>query len=108
MDKKQKNLDELIEDCLITDFSDIKLSELEKNEIKSKFPRKWWKKTVEISWGKALAAGVVGAVVYGYVLGQLVWVSPQDLEANKLNDFYIEQKIGEQVVRISLNSNGGK
>ncbi|MFZ5945973.1 MAG: hypothetical protein ACOYVD_17930 [Bacillota bacterium] len=108
MAEKHKNLDKLIEDCLIADFSDIKLSELEKNKIKSKLPQKWWKKSVEISWGEALAAGIVGAVVYGYVLGQLVWVSPQDLEANKLNDFYIEQKIGEQVVRISLNSNGGK
>ncbi|KJS85312.1 MAG: hypothetical protein JM58_09040 [Peptococcaceae bacterium BICA1-8] len=104
--EQQKNLDELIEDCFIADFSDIKLSELEKKQMKLKLPKKWWQKTIEISWGKALAACVVGVVLYGYVLAQLVWVSPQDLEANKLNEFYIEQKIGEQVVRISLNSHG--
>jgi len=106
--EQNKNLDEFIEDCLIADFSNIKLSELEKKQIKSKLPKKWWRKTIEISWSKGLAAGFVGLVLYGFVLAQLVWVSPQDIEANKLNDFYIEQKIGEQVVRISLNSQGGK
>ena len=106
--EQNKNLDELIEDCLIADFSKIKLSESETKQIKSKLPKKWWQKTIELSKSKALTAGVMGAIIYGYVLAQFVWVSPQDLEANKLNDFYIEQKIGEQVVRISLNSSGGK